>query len=174
MYSGQDSKVSIVNLYYGNIVRNELAVFLSTADVELWVYDDFLYWKNHIIILLGVSGGVPFATNDFRLCPRDLNRSGIGATVLRVSAETGAHVGAAAVGNDPALLGLTNVDTVGTRDQDCGTWGSGEQGHSTDVGGLLAQSSQGADPRIAVFGVVEGGNCSKCHSVIISYILYGG
>ena len=135
-----------------------MAVFFSTADVELWVYDDLLYWQYDVILLFSVGGGVPVTADNFRLCPRDLNRSGIGATVLRVSAETGAHVGAAAVGNNPALLGLTNINTVGTRDQDCGTWGSGEQGHSTDVGGLLAQSSQGADPRVAVFGVVEGGN----------------
>ena len=124
MCPGLGFKVSVVNLYYGNITRHELAVFLSTGDVELWVYDDLLNWKNDVIIFLGVGGGVPLTTDDFRLCPRDLNRSGIGATVLRVSAETGAHVGAAAVGNDPALLGLTNVDTVGARDQDCGTGGS--------------------------------------------------
>ena len=134
-------EVSVVNLYDGNITRYELTVFFSTANVELWVYDDLLYWKNNVIVFFGVGGGVPLTADDFRLCPRDLNRSGIGATVLRVSAETGAHVGAAAVGNDPALLGLTNVDTVGTRDQDCGTWGSGEQGHSTLMGVLLAQSS---------------------------------
>ena len=138
---GLGFKVYIINLYDGNITRYKLTVFFSTADVELWVYDDLLYWKNDVIVFLGVAGGVPLTTDDFRLCPRDLNRSGIGATVLRVSAETGAHVGAAAVGNDPALLGLTNVDTVGTRDQDCGTWGSGEQGHSTHMGGLLAKSS---------------------------------
>ena len=131
MCPGLGFKVSIIDLNGGNITGHELAVFLSTADVELWVYDDLLYWKNDIIVFLDVGGGVPFTTDDFRLCPRDLNRSGIGATVLRVSAETGAHVGAAAVGNDPALLGLTNVDTVSTRDQDCGTWGSGEQGDAT-------------------------------------------
>ena len=118
---GLGFKVSIIDLYGGNITRHELAVFLSTADVELWVYDDLLDWKNDVIIFLGVGGGVPLTTDDFRLCPRDLNRSGIGATVLRLSAETGAHVRAAAVGNDPALFILTDVNTVGTCHQDCGT-----------------------------------------------------
>ena len=89
------------------------------------MYDYLLYGQNDIIFLVSVGGGVPLSTDNFRLSPRHLHSRSIGATVLRVSTETGAHVGTATVGNQPALLRLADVNTVGTRDQDCGTWGSG-------------------------------------------------
>ena len=133
MCTGLGFKVSVVNLNYGNITGHELAVFLSTADVELWVYDDLLYWQDDIILLFSVGGGVPVTTDNFRICPRDLNNRSIGATVLTLSAETGADVWTAAVGHQLALLRLTDEGTVGTRDQDCRTWGSGQQGDPTHM-----------------------------------------
>ena len=39
--------------------------------------------------------------------------------------------------------------------------------------GRLDDTSQGADEGVAVLGVVEGGNYSKCHSVKFIYLLYG-
>ena len=124
MCTGLGFKVSVVNFYYGNVTRHELAVFLSTTDVELWVYDDLLYWQDDIVVLFSVGGGVPFTADNFRLCPRDLDSFSTGATVLSVRTETGADVGTAAVWNLPALLRFADEGTVSTRDQDCGTWGS--------------------------------------------------
>ena len=158
-------KVSVINHDGGNIIHHELAVFSSTADVKPWMNYDLLYWQNNVVLLFSVGGGVPLPADNFRLSPRHLHSRGIGATVLRVSTETGAHVGTAAVGNQSALLGLADVNTVGTRHQDCGTRGSGEQGDSTQIRGLLADNSQGADPGVAVSGVLQWGNCSNCHSI---------
>ena len=43
------------------------------------------------------------------------------------------------------------------------------------MGGGLAHFSQGADPRVAMFGVVEVGNVGKCQPpIVIHYIVYGG
>ena len=111
---GLGFKVSIIDLYGGNITGHELAVFLSTADVEVWVYDDLLNWKNDVIVFLGVGGGVPFTANNFCIIPRHQNSLGVGSTVLFVSAETGAHVRTATVGNRLALLIFATVNTVGT------------------------------------------------------------
>ena len=126
-------KVFVLNFYDGDIIINILAVFFSAGNIKLWMNCYFLDGQNDVILLLGVGGGVPLPTDHLRLSPRQLHSLRVGATVLRVSTETGAHVGTATVGNQPALLRLANIYTVGAGHQDCGTWGPGEQGDGTII-----------------------------------------
>ena len=121
--------------------------------------------QNHVVVFLGVGGGVPLPALHFRIIPRHYNSRSIGATDPRLSAEIGANVGTATVGNDVSLLRLADVGTVSTGHQDCGTRGSGEQGHGTEVGGLLADTSQRAEPGVAVLGVLQLQSCVKAHTV---------
>ena len=75
---------------------------------------NFQNGQNDIIIFLGVGGGVPLPALHFRLSPRHLHSGSIGATVLRVSTETGAHVGTTTVWHQPALLRLADIYAVRT------------------------------------------------------------
>ena len=58
----------------------------------------------------------------------------------------------------PMLLRLAEEGAVSAGDQDGGARGSGQQGHSTLVGGLLSYCPQGADPGVAVSGVLYWGD----------------
>ena len=98
--------------------------------------------EDDVVVLLGVRGGVPLPADDLHISSSHLSRLRIGATVLPLSTETGAHVGTATVWNNVSLLRLADEGTVSAGHQDCGTWGSGEQGHGTEVRGLLADTSQ--------------------------------
>ena len=104
MCSGLSLKVSVINLYDGNITRNELTVQLSPGNVELRVYDDLLNWQNDPVVFLGVCGGVPLPALHFRISASHFDSLGIGATGPRVRAEIGAHVGAATVRNNSAVF----------------------------------------------------------------------
>ena len=108
-------KVSLLNLYDGDIIGHELTVQLSPKDIKVWMHCNVQKGQNYIIIFLRFGGGVPLPALHFRLSPRHLHSLRIGATVLSLSTETGAHVGTATVGNESALLRLADVNTVGTR-----------------------------------------------------------
>ena len=142
-----------------------MTVGLAPSDVEAWMSGDIGNGEDDVVLFLSVRGGVPLPAENLHIRPRHLNRCSIGATVSSFSAEIGAHVRTATVGHDVSLLGLADVGTVGTGHQDCRTWGSGEQGHGTEVGGLLSDTSQGAEPRVAVLRVLKLQSCVKGNTV---------
>ena len=138
----QQVKVPILDMENSEVVSHEVCVCFPPDDFVIWMPGDLLNVEDDFVLLLGVRGGVPLPAEDLHIIPRHLNRLSIGATLLIVTTETGAHVGTATVGNDVPLRGLADLGTVSTGHQDCGTRGSGEQGHGTEVGGLLADTSQ--------------------------------
>ena len=113
---GLGFKLIITNFYRSYVISYKLAVLFTSGNVKRRVHCYFFYWQDHIIFLVSVCGSVPLSADNFRLSPRHLHSLRIGATVLSLSTETGAHVGTATVGNQSALLRLADVNTVGTRD----------------------------------------------------------
>ena len=102
--------------------------------------DEFNNGQDDVILLVKVVGDVPLPALHLHVVPRHLRGVRTGATVFLVSAGTRTNVGTATVWQDFSFLRLAEIRAVGARDEDGGAGGSGQQGDSTVVRGLLTHT----------------------------------
>ena len=97
---------------------------------------------------------------------------GTGAALSPLSAGVSTNVGTAAVGDDISLSRLTEVGAVGAGHEDSGPRRSGQQGDTAVVKGSLSNRSEGAEPGVAVTGVLQWrGQCQSDTCVKLCHIL---
>ena len=155
---GECLKIIIFNLEHGDVISNKLTVLFSSRYSEVRVSDDLHYGQHHVVLLLGVGGGVPLPADHLHVVPSHLRGLGICSAVLTVPAGVWSDVGTTAVGESLPLSRLTEEGAVSAGHQDGGAGGSGQEGDATQVRELLTHRPEGAEPRIAVTGVFHWGD----------------
>ena len=168
---GERLKPLISDLDHGNVSRHKLTILFTTRYSEVRVSDDLLHRQDHVVLLLGVGGGVPLTADDLNIVPRHLLGLGTGAAFLSLSAGVWPDVGAAAVRYDFSFLRLADEGAVSAGHQDGGAGGSGQEGDGTVVS-CWVDPLQATEPRVSVTGVVQRRNYCKSYSVYFPNSLY--